>query len=105
MKWVYVSPYVLGSHRTTMKPNQAQLFHFAATGALSNLKALAAEGFDLSKEGTLLFTGFSASLMQHYLPLGSGKCRFPCPSVPLNFSHLLLHSRFHFHLKLRSNAT
>lgn len=35
-----------------MKPTHAQLFQFAATGALSSLKALAAEGVDLAKEGT-----------------------------------------------------
>lgn len=38
-----------------MKASAAQLFQFAASGALSSIKALVAEGVDPAKEGTVLY--------------------------------------------------
>lgn len=38
-----------------MKASAAQLFQFAASGALSNIKALVAEGVNPAKEGTAVY--------------------------------------------------
>lgn len=66
-----------------MKPNQAQLFQLAASGALSNLKALASEGFDLNKEGTITNDTTSAPISHDHLTLEAVEGTCVSRSVPL----------------------